>query len=491
MRKLIVMLFVFCLLQPVHAKDFGDLPKIPQAELRRDLDLLYQGLDSFHTGMYWYSNYDDVLSEFESARREIDRDLNVLEFFNIVAPLVSLSREGHTNISLSEITKENIKKQVTYFPMRVVFLGTDMYCLTNASNDDAKFEGKKILRINGETPVQIVDKIGALFASDGFIEPVKYSDLKNFSFARYYYYFYGNLASFEIEFEDKTIVLSPVNLKELNQNLVARYGKKSRGQTTKETLEFQVIDDSIAYLGLHSFSNDSYKENETNKNFARFLQSSFAEIERRSIDTLIIDVSKNGGGNEGNGNLVFSYIGANYQKYKRVSAKTQSAILNNGVDKPVKLKTFGFFERIFFNKKLEDGSYERRENRGYGLKAYKKKPKHKYSGDIFVLISPVTYSGGSELANMIHTNELAIFIGQETGGGYYGNTSGYTQDLTLPNSQITVEIPALKFEANVKDLNPFGRGVIPHHQVIPSYEQYISGENEALEFTLNLIREKE
>ncbi|MEP3890311.1 MAG: S41 family peptidase [Hellea sp.] len=491
MKKLILILFTLCFFQPIHAQDFGDFPKVPQEELQRDLDLLYQGLDSFHTGMYWYSTYDDVRSAFDAAKREIDRDLNVLEFFKIVAPLVSLSREDHTDMSFSNGTREAIAKEATFFPFTVVFLGTDLYIWKNGSDEDAVIEGRKVLSINGETPVEIAKKLGTLFASDGYNEAVKYSDLRRFRFARNFYYYYGNLSSFEVEFEDETIVFSPVNLTQLNQNFAARYGKEPQRQTTKESLEFQVIDDSIAYLGLHSFSNDSYAENETNKNFPRFLQNSFAEIEQKNIETLIIDISKNGGGDEGNGNLLFSYIGDNFQKYKRVSAKTQTAILDNGVDKPVELKTFGFFERVFLNKKMEDGSYERREGRGHGLMAYKKGPKHKYSGDIYVLISPITYSGASELSNMIYTNDRAIFVGQETGGGYYGNTSGYTQDLTLPNSKITVEIPALKFEANVKDVIPFGRGVIPHHQVIPSFEQYISGKNEALEFTLNLIREKE
>ena len=184
-------------------------------------------------------------------------------------------------------------------------------------------------------------------------------------------------------------------------------------------------------------------------------------------------------------------MGKNYQKYKRVRAKTQKAILDNGIDKPIKLKTFGFFERVFANRKIKDGSYERKENFGHGLMAYKKEPKYKFDGNLYVLISPITYSGGSELSNMIYTNDLGIFVGEETGGSYFGNTSGYSEELTLPHSKIMIDIPSLQFEMNVKETIPFGNGVIPHYEAIPSFKEYLNNENVALNFVLRLIQTKE
>jgi hypothetical protein len=86
---------------------------------------------------------------------------------------------------------------------------------------------------------------------------------------------------------------------------------------------------------------------------------------------------------------------------------------------------------------------------------------------------------------------LATFIGQETGGGYYGNTSGYSQDLTSPNSKITIEIPALQFVMNVEPKLPFGSGVKPHYEVIPTINQYMNNENPCLEYALKLINEKQ
>lgn len=488
--RYIFLLSVLMLSTVAFAQDFGNYPKIDKSLLLRDLEILYQGLDKYHTGMYWYTTTDSVETAFREARQSITSDLNIFEFHKIIAPLVTLSREDHTNIFLPEAIEEQVRKQAKFFPAMVAFLGKELYLLKNGSSNNSLWEGAKIISINGESIEDIVSKLGNLFPSDGYIKLVKYSDLRGFEFSRFYYYYYGNVTQFTIELEGGNVLIDALNSAEINKNLAARYKDKEEASDTKESLEFTLLNDSTAYMGLHTFANSSIKENSTNKKFAPFIEQSFQTIEERNIKHLIIDVSENGGGNEGNENLVYSYLGSNYQKYKTVKAKTQAAILDNGIDKPIKLKTFGFFERIFGNKRNGDGSLERKKNIGFGLNAYKKEPNYKYDGKLYVLIGPITYSGGSEFSNMLYTNDLATFIGQETGGGYYGNTSGYSEELTLPHSKIIIDIPALQFVMNVANKIPFGRGVIPDYEVIPSFEQYINGQNAALAFALNLIRKE-
>ncbi len=136
---------------------------------------------------------------------------------------------------------------------------------------------------------------------------------------------------------------------------------------------------------------------------------------------------------------------------------------------------------------MTDGSLERKQWIGYGLMAFKKVPKYKFDGKVYIIISPITYSGGSEFSNMAYSNTDAIFVGQETGGGYLGNTSGYGREVILPNSKIIMDIPALQFVMNVKPKIPFGRGVIPHYKVVPTFEEYMTNKNVSLEFILKQI----
>jgi hypothetical protein len=476
----------------ICSQDYGEYPVVEKDLLLRDLEILYQGLDKYHTGMYWYTPRDSVAIAFERAKQTITTDLNVLESHKIVAPLIALSREDHTDIFLPNRVREIMRHQAKFFPVKVVFLGSELYLKRNGSDEDAINEGDKILSINGQPIDEIVKNIGSLFSSDGYIQSVKFSDLREFKFSTFYYYYYGNVDHFTLELDDgRRVELDALSIEEIAENIALRNEEEQIFSQSRESLEFKVINDSTAYLGLHTFSNSEIRENTINNKLAPFLENSFQIITERNIQHLILDLSQNGGGNEGNENLVYSYLGENYQKYKRVRAKKQKAILDNGIDRPITLKTFSFFERVFANKKMNDASYERKENVGFGLRAYKKEPKYKYDGALYVLIGPITYSGGSELSNMIYSNDLGTFVGQETGGGYYGNTSGYSEELILPHTQITVNIPTLQFEMNVNDRIPFGRGVIPHYEVIPTYEEYSRGENSALNYTLILIRKNE
>ncbi|MEL6537177.1 MAG: S41 family peptidase [Bacteroidota bacterium] len=469
------------------AQDYGDFPRVSQDKLLRDLEILYQGLDQFHSGMYWYTPKDSVDQAFAEARQRIDRDMSVLEFYKIMAPLVGLSREDHTDMYLPDAVAEQVNEEGTFLPLVTVFLGKKLYCIQNASDQEGDLEGKEIEQINGQSPQEFVAELGSMFASDGYIKPVKYSDLSGFSFAEYLYYYYGKLDSFRVTIGGEELTIAPLTIEEIIENLSKRYPDDEEEEEASETLEFKILRDSIAYLGIHTFNNDRISENAVNHNLKKFLDQSFATLQERGISTLMVDVSQNGGGNEGNENLLFSYLGDNYQKYHKVRAKTQRAVLNNGVDEPISLKTFGWLERTFANRLMPDGSYERRSDLGIGLMAYRKEPSYKFRGKVYVIISPVTYSGGSEFANMMATRGRATFVGQETGGGYYGNTSGYSAELTLPHSGIMVDLPALQFVMNVEEKYPFGSGVIPDHPVVPTIEQYLEGGNASLDYILEVL----
>ena len=110
MKKISILTFIILLTQNIYSQNFGDFPKIEKEELLRDMDLLYQGLNKFHSGMYWYTPKDSVDIAFQNAKSKITTNLNVFEFHKIIAPLVALSREDHTDIFLPKEVKEETNK---------------------------------------------------------------------------------------------------------------------------------------------------------------------------------------------------------------------------------------------------------------------------------------------------------------------------------------------------------------------------------------------
>ncbi len=147
----------------------------------------------------------------------------------------------------------------------------------------------------------------------------------------------------KIKYKDisEVVEIKSLTIDSINANLESR-NKDFKPAAETALLESTILNDSTAYLGINSFNNSEIKEKTKNKTLKRFLKNSFKSISENKIQNVVIDVSKNGGGTEGNEGLLYSYIGEDYKKYLKVRAKTQKAILDNGVDKPITLKTLNF-----------------------------------------------------------------------------------------------------------------------------------------------------
>jgi len=104
------------------------------------------------------------------------------------------------------------------------------------------------------------------------------------------------------------------------------------------------------------------------------------------------------------------------------------------------------------------------------------------------LTSGRTFSGGAEFASLIKMTDRGIFIGDETGGTYEGNVSGYSEYVELTNSKIKVKIPIVHFQMDVSpEIN--GRGIIPDYQVPQSWRDYLNGKNTKRNFVIAMISE--
>ena len=90
-----------------------------------------------------------------------------------------------------------------------------------------------------------------------------------------------------------------------------------------------------------------------------------------------------------------------------------------------------------------------------------------YRARLVVLAGGATFSGGAELASMLHHVRRGVFVGEEIGGTHEGNTSGYNWRVELPNSGVRLKVPLLKFTFNWPGL-PQGRGVPAQCDVPPS-----------------------
>jgi hypothetical protein len=99
-----------------------------------------------------------------------------------------------------------------------------------------------------------------------------------------------------------------------------------------------------------------------------------------------------------------------------------------------------------------------------------------------------SFSTSAEFLASIRSKRPATFIGEESGGAFGGNNSGFEPAITLPNSKLIVRIPLLAYYVDVSDKYPVRRGILPDQAVESSIEDITGGTDRELEIALSLAR---
>jgi hypothetical protein len=466
-----------------------DLQPLSYKALTQDFDILANALKETRVGL-WYNTYTEFDSAFAQQRSKIKDKMNALDFYKIVAPLMAFTDEGHANIRRSEDTKAHFAGYGKYLPFIVKIIAGDVYILNDV--DRFKTKGMKILTINGKNIDTVMKQFLSIEPTDGYNITSKYHWLEGAAFARHYSVFFEeNPKEFNMELEDsksnKKIIYRKIpscNYKQAD-SINRKYAADHSDYIFKDAAAFKIDSAAnTAVLTVNTFNTDKYKGGRNG--FKQFLKNSFSEIAKRNIRHLIIDVRKNEGGAQGMEDHLLSYlITGNYEKYKYVeipgfdfSFSQYTDIKEKEAREDLEKDLKAYFHRA------DDGRYTDIPGMYKGDSAQE----NNFKGDLYILISGLTFSGGSEFAALAKNYTAAKFIGEETGGGYYGNTSGNFLQFTLPNSQLTGRIPICKFVIVPKDFGiPFGHGVMPDFPVRQTIAEYLSGYDPEMNLAKEMI----
>lgn len=464
------------------------LRTIPADSLKRDFDLLISSLKEAHTGLYWYNSYAQFDSLCSSQRAQIKPGMTDLDFYNIIAPLNAFIKEGHSSLQLGAQAQTYLKFSGKYFPVYLKFLDTRAYIINDVGA--LKTRGLILTKVNGHTIDDLRKKFMSYEPDDGYITTGKNRWIEsNGQFSSYYARCYPPAPFFDIETIDPATgekkIFNHIPSTDYD-NFIKSYRAvvgKIPGATYARPAELKIDTVSAtATLSINTFSANRYKA--AGMKFREFIDSAFTCIKNQHVKHLIIDVRKNGGGREGYEDYLLAYmIDKDYLKYKYVQASALSYSFYQHTDYKEDYKSL--------ESELKDEHYLEKDGRVLrkpGIEAHEKPKSNPFKGDIYVLIGGLTYSGGSEFASLARNHTDAIFIGEETGGGYYGNTSGIRITLKLPNSKIEIGIPILKFAVDTpKDNVPFGRGTLPDYKVEPTISQFLVGYDAEMEMAKKLI----
>ncbi|MBK7212429.1 MAG: hypothetical protein IPH88_03825 [Bacteroidales bacterium] len=455
-------------------------------EMQKDFLVFRACLEESHPGLYIYKSKLTIDSIFNANYSALNKDMTGREFMLLTCRVASQIGDGHLRVVPPKIQLDSLDNGPTAIPFNVYCFDNKLYVRKNYSPlDDKEFLGSQIISINGHSIENFIREYLQIFPSDGNNLTHKYRLLSSSRyFTRYFSMLYGYAERYNVEYISlnettlKTKTIQGLTFDNLLKIADDRYPVKIDEQ---KPAFFKINDDKkYAFLKIKSFDKGQYKKNKMN--FEKFLKASFKKMESENIPNLIIDVRDNGGGTDEYGKILFSYfVNQPFDYYKSLRMNKEGFDCFKYTNKPDMKAPTGMLEP---NK---EGTFDNVQHPNVG----RQNPlTPTFAGNIYVLINGWCFSTTSEFLSQLHFHTKAVFIGEESGGGYYGNCSGPTPDFTLPNTKVRIEIPLMYYSMAVENYQYLDRGLFPNYTVTPSIIDKISNIDLELSLTKKLIDDK-
>lgn len=441
------------------------LPKMAAADLKEDVRTLKKVLEANHPSLYWYTSKDSIDYYFETTIAGITDSLNEVEYKNRLSKLIATIRCGHTTVRFSKAYGKIANRyRFPQFPLALKAWDDSLVVLGSAYNNDSIFKrGTIVTAINGRTPIQILDTLYPYISTDGYVTNHK-SQVISGNFPGWYKTIFGDndsvyliryIDSLGQEKETSIKAYRPVidtvrkQIQNTTPTLTRREVRKLR-LLNKRSMLIDTIH-STAFIRLTTFSGGRLRT---------FFRRSFKTLNRLSISNLVIDLRENGGGNVSNSIDFTRYL---INKPFKVGDSIVAFSRRMRYSRYIKPSFIYWLAMNFGGKKMEDGKIHYRR---YEQHYFKPVTKHHYNGKLYLIQGGYTFSAATMFISQLQGQSNVKVLGEESGGGYYGNSAMHIPKITLPNSGLVVSLPLYRL---VIDKNrPKGRGIMPDIEIKPS-----------------------
>ncbi len=477
-----LLLFVICnvCIQPVFSQqnteaDFNK--KYHQDSIKKWTSDLLDGMKTGHPGFYWYTPKERFDVIIDSTLQTVTDPLNTLEYYRKIKPLIAQIGCLHTTIALPEVYEKAMEETKTYIPLEIFIDENRKVFITKNHTENKSIPVKgELLSINGKPIASIINTLVKAIPSDGYNETEKILAL-NLRFPFWYQSMIEMTDMFTVKVASGDTT-KEYTIQGITPEVFPSYEKLA--STNKEQLSFE-IKNGVGILKIQTFAKTLIKEH--GQNFKGFIKDVFKTLEDQKIENLMIDLRYNTGGTDSYAALLASYFfEEEFRYWDRIEVTENIA---NQVSKGA--------AKLFYSKPekkdstyLWKGALLTKE-----FKYYKpqKPAKHNYKGNTYLLTNGFCMSSAADFIAILSDNKKAKVIGEESAGGYQGNTSGLMPQVTM-TAGFVVTVPLNKYINAVDPTKNIGRGTIPDYPVTISLEDWMSKKDVVKAFAFDLIHKE-
>lgn len=469
----------------VGLSKYSPAQKYSREILQKDYLFLKKVIESKHPSLYWYTT-KDTLDFYFNQQYDLIKDSMTEETYvwKVLSPLIAKIRCGHTSVLMSKKYEKATKHlKSSMFPLYLKIWNDTMAVTGSLLKKDTVFRRGTIIKsINGMSATDFVHQFFDYLPKDGFSENLNFIRVSS-DFPYFYKSIIGLSKHYQVEYLDSSGVLKNIRIPVYNPQEDTLKNKKDRAiikrlseprVTKAERYRSFTIDSSkqFATIRLNTFSKGRLRT---------FFRKSFRTLRKNKITNLIVDLRINGGGNISSSTLLTKYLSD--KPFKIADSVYSKVNTISPYSKHFQHKWLNNLQYLFISKKNKDDLYHLSK---YENKVYAIKKKNHYSGKAFVLISGPTFSASCLFLNAIKGQNNIKLIGEETGGGSYGNNGIIIPDLILPNTKIRVRIPLFRI-IQQKHVAEKGRGIMPDIYVPTSLDAIQKGFDKKMSVVKEMI----
>ncbi|RYY53148.1 MAG: peptidase S41 [Chitinophagaceae bacterium] len=495
MRKgWIIWLPVVCLLAAcgTNRKAWTPAKKYSPEVLTKDYAIYRQILEEAHPGLYWYTTKDSMDQYFDWGAEQLRDSMDEPAFRRILMYVTSKVNCGHTSVRYSDRYSNYLDtaRLGRLFPLSLKIWEQSAVVAQNLNRRDSILTRGTVIRsINGMPVKTVVDSLFEFIPTDGYNTTHKYQALSN---RGYFGSLYSSVFDFpkfyEIGYTDSTgkqgtTWITPFfpgadtsgRSSLAPRPRIPKPSRKERRNTRRNAVRLLKIDTAghVAMMDLNSFSRGF--------GLRKFFRKSFRALRKHNIQHLVIDVRGNGGGSVTNSTLLTRYISDHRFKvgdslYAITKRKKYGRYIQHDLTNRIFMTFFAF--------RKKDGLY----HFSYFEKHhFQPKKKDHFDGKTYILTGGNSFSATTLFASAVREQDNVLIVGEETGGGAYGNSAWLIPDVRLPGTGVGFRLPLFRLVID-NNIPKNGKGVQPEVFSGPSVEAVRKGRDYKLDVVMDLIK---